>query len=87
MADFDQTTAPAQQYTAAGTKNVGDLMSADAEDESLRKYKESLLGSAARGDLGDASDPRKLIVVEFRVLFKDAASPDLVFTLDTLAGK
>lgn len=33
--------------------NVQELMAADAEDESLRKYKESLLGAAAKGDLGD----------------------------------
>ncbi|KAK7248836.1 Rho GDP-dissociation inhibitor [Aureococcus anophagefferens] len=71
---------------AAGTNDVGARMSADAEDESLRKYKEQLLGAAAKGDLGDTSDPRKLIVVEFRIAFNDA-TPDLVFNLDTLAGK
>ncbi|KAJ8607182.1 hypothetical protein CTAYLR_007341 [Chrysophaeum taylorii] len=65
--------------------NVGELLQADAEDESLRKYKEQLLGAAAKGDLGDASDPRKLIVTEFRVMFNGAA-PDLVFTLDNPAG-
>ena len=36
-------------------EQVADIMSADSEDESLRKYKESLLGAAATGDLGDAS--------------------------------
>ena len=87
MAEMAQSGGGATgSYTAAGTNNVNDLMNADAEDESLRKYKEQLLGAAAKGDLGDASDPRKLIVTEFRVLFKDA-TPDLVFALDTLAGK
>ena len=38
---------------ATGTKNVAELMAMDAEDESLRKYKETLLGAAAQGDLGD----------------------------------
>jgi len=61
-------------------------MSADSEDESLRKYKESLLGAAATGDLGDASDTRKLVVTEFRVLFEDAAAADAVFDLSTDAG-
>jgi hypothetical protein len=28
----------------------------------LDRYKEQLLGAAARGDLGDTSDPRKLVV-------------------------
>lgn len=37
------------------TGKVNELMEADAEDESLRKYKEQLLGAAARGDLGDVS--------------------------------
>ena len=36
-----------------GSKNVSEIMAIDAEDESLRKYKETLLGSAAHGDLGD----------------------------------
>jgi hypothetical protein len=36
-----------------GSKNVSELMAIDAEDESLRKYKETLLGSAAHGDLGE----------------------------------
>ena len=36
-----------------GSKNVSEIMAIDAEDESLRKYKETLLGSAAHGDLGE----------------------------------
>lgn len=35
-----------------GSKNVSEIMAIDSEDESLRKYKETLLGSAAHGDLG-----------------------------------
>jgi hypothetical protein len=35
--------------------SVHELLQKDAEDESLRRYKEQLLGSAARGDLGGAS--------------------------------
>lgn len=30
-------------------KGVADILAADSEDESLRKYKESLLGAAASG--------------------------------------
>jgi hypothetical protein len=30
-------------------KGVADILAADSEDESLRKYKESLLGAAAAG--------------------------------------
>ncbi|GMH60244.1 hypothetical protein TrRE_jg8902, partial [Triparma retinervis] len=66
--------------------NVGDIMSRDAGDESLRKYKESLLGKAAKGDLGDTSDPRKVVVTEFRVVFEDKKVPDVVYDLSTDSG-
>lgn len=56
--------------------NVAEIMKADAGDESLRKYKESLLGKAANGDLGDTSDPRKIVVAEFRVVFEVRAGRD-----------
>ena len=38
----------------------------------FRKYKESLLGAAAHGDLGDPNDPRRIIVTEFRVKFEES---------------
>ena len=85
-ADADVETDE-HELVMKGTKNVSELMSMDTEDESLRKYKESLLGSAARGDLGDVSDPRKLIVEEFRVVFApEEDQPDLVFNLSTPEG-
>lgn len=60
-------------------KNVGDILASDAEDESLRKYKESLLGAAAQGDLGDVNDPRRIIVTEFRIIFEEKeGQPDIV---------
>ena len=68
-------------------KNVAEILAADSADESLRKYKESLLGTAAHGDLGNPDDPRKLIVTEFRVVFDPAENrPDIVFNLDTPEG-
>jgi len=36
-------------YQAPAQKSVKDIISTDAEDESLRKYKEALLGSAVGG--------------------------------------
>lgn len=47
---------PEHRAAPAGSgavRSVADIVAADAEDESLRKYKESLLGAAAKGDLGD----------------------------------
>jgi hypothetical protein len=67
--------------------NVADIMAADKGDESLRKYKESLLGAAAtKGDLGDTDDPRKVVVTEFRVVFEDKSVADVVYDLSTESG-
>ncbi len=69
------------------TAKVADILALNPEDESLRKYKESLLGSAAHGDLGDTSDPRKLIIEEFRIVFAPEENlPDIVHTLSSPAG-
>lgn len=63
------------------------MLAKDADDESLRKYKESLLGAAAQGDLGDPNDPRRIIVTEFRVIFDPVENHgDIVFNLDSDAG-
>ena len=63
-------TAAAAAAAAVPARSVADIIAADAEDESLRKYKESLLGAAAKGDLGDVSDPRRVVITEFRVMFE-----------------
>jgi len=67
------------------SKNVAELLAKDVEDESLRRYKEQLLGAAAHGDLGDSNDPRRVIVTEFRVVFEEKV-PDIVYNLDNDAG-
>uniref|UniRef100_A0A7S3JZ16 Rho GDP-dissociation inhibitor n=1 Tax=Aureoumbra lagunensis TaxID=44058 RepID=A0A7S3JZ16_9STRA len=81
----DQAGSGGPGYSQAGTNDVSALLKTDADDESLRKYKEQLLGAAAQGDLGDKNDPRKLIVTEFRVMFNNS-TPDIVFSLDSMAG-
>jgi Rho GDP-dissociation inhibitor len=66
---------------------VAEILAIDSEDESLRKYKETLLGSAAHGDLGDTTDPRTLIVEEFRIVFSaEDELPDIVHNLGTEEG-
>ena len=40
------------QMSERAVNNVEELLRLDAEDESLRRYKETLLGAAAQGDLG-----------------------------------
>eukprot|EP01035_Chromulina_nebulosa_P017533 gene17533-23095_t len=68
-------------------KGLNEILAADSGDESLRKYKETLLGNAIKGDLGDTSDPRKLIITEFRVVFAPEENlPDVIHNLDTTLG-
>lgn len=77
----------ASQEAAIKTNDLAEILAKDTEDESLRKYKESLLGSAAHGDLGDTSDPRRLVIEEFRVVFApEEGLPDIVHNLGTPAG-
>ncbi|KAG3119650.1 hypothetical protein PI124_g2279 [Phytophthora idaei] len=66
-------------------KSVDELLAKDAEDESLKRYKEQLLGSAAHGDRGDANDTRRVVVEKFKVEFEDGRE-DIVYNLDTLEG-
>jgi hypothetical protein len=86
------------------TGNVQQLMQQDADDESLARYKASLLGNsapissvgpadcnsaagdAAAGFVGDEQDPRRVIPVEFRVLFEDDGEADVVYAIDTAEG-
>jgi len=72
-----------KQVSSKASNNVADILAADSGDESLAKYKASLLGAAATGDLGDVNDKRKLVVTEFRVIFEDDKAPDAVFDLST----
>ena len=59
MAGLDATAARNQPYAPRGTNDVGAILKQDDADESLQRYKAQLLGAAAKGDRGDASDPQK----------------------------
>eukprot|EP01041_Mallomonas_annulata_P002104 gene2104-4109_t len=78
----EETSGSTYKVAETALKGVSNLLAADAEDESLRRYKESLLGTAAHGDLGDISDPRRVVVDEFRIAFDTAEKhADIVFNL------
>ncbi|KAG6597806.1 rho GDP-dissociation inhibitor [Phytophthora cinnamomi] len=73
------------RMSSQAIKSVDELLAKDAEDESLRRYKEQLLGAAAHGDRGDTTDTRRVVVEEFKVEFEDGRE-DIVYNLDTLGG-
>lgn len=80
-----ETVFPGVQ--AGGSLSVAEVLAKDAEDESLQRYKASLLGAAAQGDLGDASDTRKLVVCDFSVIFApEEGRPEINHNLDTKEG-
>lgn len=85
--ELEESAPTEDHFVAKGTKNVAEILAKDAEDESLRKYKESLLGAAAHGDLGNTSDPRRLVIEEFRICFAPEENlPDIVHNLSTPEG-
>ncbi|XP_066139800.1 rho GDP-dissociation inhibitor 1 isoform X2 [Euwallacea fornicatus] len=70
MADTDQVTTPEDldkepdtNYKPPPEKSISELLEIDQEDESLRKYKEALLGQAQAGPIiVEPDNPRKVIV-------------------------
>ncbi|KAK1945036.1 putative rho GDP-dissociation inhibitor 1 [Phytophthora citrophthora] len=84
--DSEDGASPSNyRMSTQAIKSVDELLAKDAEDESLQRYKEQLLGAAAHGDRGDTSDTRRVVVEEFKVEFEDGRE-DIVYHLDTLAG-
>eukprot|EP00294_Goniomonas_avonlea_P009765 CAMPEP_0114559850 /NCGR_PEP_ID=MMETSP0114-20121206/11140_1 /TAXON_ID=31324 /ORGANISM="Goniomonas sp, Strain m" /LENGTH=204 /DNA_ID=CAMNT_0001745345 /DNA_START=12 /DNA_END=626 /DNA_ORIENTATION=- len=73
-------------YQAPKQVGISDLMKQDAEDESLRRYKEQLLGAAAQGaNVSPADDPRRVVLQEFRIIFEDKPGNDTVYQLSNAA--
>eukprot|EP01087_Luapelamoeba_hula_P012821 TRINITY_DN3619_c0_g1_i2.p1 TRINITY_DN3619_c0_g1~~TRINITY_DN3619_c0_g1_i2.p1 ORF type:complete len:196 (-),score=47.53 TRINITY_DN3619_c0_g1_i2:89-676(-) len=62
----DENAETTPGYRVPEKKDVSEYLAMDAEDESLRKYKEALLGAA--GSAGDPSDPRRVIIQEMRII-------------------
>ncbi|XP_052888595.1 rho GDP-dissociation inhibitor 1 [Anopheles moucheti] len=70
-------------YQPPPQKTIEEIMAADSEDESLRKYKEALLGEAqAEKIVFDESDPRKVIVKKLALLVADRDPMELDLTGD-----
>lgn len=86
-------TAPMEGsiFVSKGITNVAALLAADAEDESLRRYKATLLGSAAAAN-NDVNpyDLRRVVITRFSLLFdpsqEEGAPTELSFALNTAEG-
>jgi hypothetical protein len=51
-----------EEYKPPPQKTIDEIMNLDTEDESLRKYKEALLGAQADKIIIDANNPKNVIV-------------------------
>jgi hypothetical protein len=49
MSDNEEPTTPDSDFKAPPKESIDQILNKDSEDESLRKYKEQLLGAAAKG--------------------------------------
>lgn len=68
--DEEQQAQNVPEYKVTEKKTISEYAELDAEDESLRKWKESLgiTSDVTSGNtLGDPSDPRKVVVLEMSV--------------------
>jgi len=75
----DDTEPSNDGYKVAPKVDMKTLMAQDAEDESLRKYKESLLGKL--DDVSPSNDPRRVVIQEMRVIVEGKPNQDIVFNL------
>jgi len=68
-------------YKPPAQKSINEILEADKEDESLRRYKEALLGGAVSGSIvAEPSDPRRVIVKKLALMVE--GMPDKQLELD-----
>jgi len=72
-------------YKPGEKVDINTLVNQDNEDESLRKYKESLLGNTAQ-IYSPKDDPRRVVVTELKVMFQDRPNGDVVYNLEDKGG-
>lgn len=76
--ECSEENTPTYNICANASADVTKLVQTDAEDESLRRYKERLLGaSTLKGDLGNLADTRRVVLTHFYTVFEDDR-PDFV---------
>ncbi|XP_011496814.1 PREDICTED: rho GDP-dissociation inhibitor 1 isoform X1 [Ceratosolen solmsi marchali] len=79
----DEELEVESNYKPPPEKTIEQILEADKEDESLKKYKETLLGEAkAGGVIVDPNDPRKVIVKKLALCVTDRPDMELDLTGD-----
>lgn len=76
--DDDDTDNP--DYKPPAPKSLDDILQADQEDESLRKYKEALLGTSGKVIIDD-SNPLNVIVKKLAITVEGRSDMELDLTL------
>jgi len=72
-----------KNYKPPPQVSLAEIMEKDQEDESLRRYKEALLGAATAGNvIVDESDPRRVIVKKLALVVDGMADKELDLTGD-----
>lgn len=79
---------PELNYKAPAEKSIGEILEADADDEAMRKYKETLLGNASGGEaiVVEPDNPNNVIVKRLSLLVdgRDPMVLDLSGDLSTI---
>jgi len=70
-------------YNAPKKVSLEQLSKMDQEDESLRKYKEALLGKAVSSAYSPKDDPRRVVIVEMKVIAEGRPGGDITYNLDS----
>lgn len=79
--EFEHETE--SSYKPPPEKTIDEILATDQEDESLRKYKQTLLGQAESGKvIVEADDPRKVIVKKLVLVVADRPEVSLDLTGD-----
>ncbi|KAK6110403.1 Rho GDP-dissociation inhibitor 2 [Brugia pahangi] len=80
MQDLELDSAQ-ENYVPPPQKSVSEIIAIDANDESLNRYKQTLLGQAKSGQvIVDATDPRNVLVRSITLVVE--GRPDITMHLD-----
>jgi len=80
MADEDlKESADTYKISDQSVKKVDALMDLDKDDESLKKWKATLLGSAVKA-YSPKDDPRRVVIVKMAIIIE--GREDIVYTFD-----